>query len=62
VAGRNPEQRRRLRGRSLRRSEHTPVALVRREEYRADIRRWLEVFITRFVASQFKRSALFNGL
>ncbi|WP_028651777.1 NAD(+) synthase [Nocardioides halotolerans] len=27
----------------------------------ADIRRWLEVFITRFFASQFKRSALPNG-
>jgi NAD+ synthase (glutamine-hydrolysing) len=27
----------------------------------ADIRRWLEVFITRFFANQFKRSALPNG-
>jgi NAD+ synthase (glutamine-hydrolysing) len=34
----------------------------RRVEYGlADIRRWLEVFITRFFASQFKRSALPNG-
>ncbi len=33
----------------------------RREFTLAEIRQWLEVFITRFFASQFKRSALPNG-
>ena len=38
-----------------------PEAAPRRRTTSATIRHWLEVFITRFFASQFKRSALPNG-